>query len=280
MESRQIELIRGDESSSLSTRGLDKRAVAVHDHDGQIRIRHCLAAALDAESLHEFAGFANAGCIDDANGNAFEFDGFRDHVARGAGDVGHDGAILLNETIEEAALAYIGLSDDGEGETVVYEISVAEAPHQGVGPGDQWVEPPQNLRWRGDADVVFRKVDARFEQRDQFQQLRLDGREQSRYRTLGLLRRDPRLIERCRFDEVAYRFGARQIDASIEIRPQRELAGFGETRARAHSAIEAMPQDHRCSMAGNFDHIFGGVGFGCGEIRDDYVVYGLLAVMI
>ena len=40
----------------------------------------------------------------------------RHQVARGAGDLGDDGAVLLEQAVEQAALADIGTADDGQRE--------------------------------------------------------------------------------------------------------------------------------------------------------------------
>jgi photosystem II stability/assembly factor-like uncharacterized protein len=75
-----------------------------------------------------------------------------------------------------AALADIGLSHNCEGEAFAHEAAVAEATHQSPGLRDQRFHAPQNLRCWGDADVVLGEVDAGFEERDQFEKLRLDRR--------------------------------------------------------------------------------------------------------
>ena len=131
------------------------------------------------------------------------------------------------------------------------------------------IEAAQDLGGGRDADVVFGEIDAGFEQRDEFQQLRLDGREAARDRALRLLRGDARLVERGGFDQIADGFGLGEIDAAVEESAQREFARFGEARARAHGAVEAVPQDDGRAMAGDFDHVFGGVGTRRGEVGDD-----------
>ena len=122
------------------------------------------------------------------------------------------------------------------------------------------IETAQDLGGGRDADIVLGEIDAGFEQRDQFEQLRLDGREAARDRALRLLRGDARLVERGGLDEIADGFGLRQIDAAVQERAQREFARFGEARAGAHGAIETVAQDDGRAVAGDFDYVFGGVG--------------------
>jgi len=57
---------------------------------------------------------ANPGGVDQAKLNAFDIEDFFDGVARGAGDFADDGALLIEEGIEEGRLTSIGASgDDG-----------------------------------------------------------------------------------------------------------------------------------------------------------------------
>ncbi len=79
-------------------------------------IRHGLEAALDAERFDQPVALANAGRVDQLHGDAADGGNFGDHIARGAGDVGDDGAVLLEQAIEQAALADVGAADDGQRE--------------------------------------------------------------------------------------------------------------------------------------------------------------------
>ncbi len=90
----------------------------------------------------------------------------------------------------------------------------------------------------------------------------MSGRDAARDGAVDLLRGDARLIERGGIDQVANGFGLRQIDAAVQIRAQRELAGFGEARAGFEGALDGIPQHDGRAMAGDLDYVFGGVGAG------------------
>ena len=83
--------------------------------------------------------------------------------------------------------------------------------------------------------ALFGKVDRRLEPRDQVEQRGVDARDRAgRQRAVQLIERGPRLQRRHRIDEIGDRFGLRQIDAAVQIRAQRELAGLRQPRARRH----------------------------------------------
>ena len=127
-------------------------------------------------------------------------------------------------------------------------------------PSQDRAEAAQDFVRRGDADVVFGEIDAGFEQRDQFEQLLLERREAARDGAIHLLRGDARLVERGGVDQVADGLGLRQVDAAVEEGAQRELAGFGQARAGVERALHGVAQHDRRAVAGDLDHVFGGVG--------------------
>ncbi len=127
------------------------------------------------------------------------------------------------------------------------------------------LEAAQNFGGRGDADVVFGEVDAGFEQGDQFEQLLLQRGDAAGDGARGLLRGDAGLIERGGVDQVAHGFGLRQIDAAVQISAEGELAGFGEAGAGVERAVDGMAQNDGGAVAGDFDHVFGGVGAGAAK---------------
>ena len=60
------------------------------------------------------AGFAQAGGVDEFHGDAVEGDAFGDRFAGGAGGGGDDGAVALDEAVEEGGFAGVGAADDGQ----------------------------------------------------------------------------------------------------------------------------------------------------------------------
>ena len=114
------------------------------------------------------------------------------------------------------------------------------------------LQAAQDLLRRRDADVVFREIDAGFEQRDQFQQLLLDRTDAPRNRAFHLLRRDASLVQRGGFNQIADRFGLRQIDSSVEICPQRELARLGQPGAGRASPLESRIEEPRAIRGRRF----------------------------
>ena len=162
-----------------------RRLRGVHHHQRQVGIGHRLVAALDAQRFHQLRAFADAGGIEELHRNAADGGRFGDQVAGGAGDVGDDGAVLLQQAVEEAALADVRTADDGEREAV-------RAPGRRTG---SWRPGGRRRRRIGarrrrissarrDADVVLGEVDAGFEQRDQFEQLLLERRDAARDRAV------------------------------------------------------------------------------------------------
>ena len=70
---------------------------------------------------------------------------FGNHVARGAGNVGDDGAVLFQQAVEQAALADVGPADDGQRQAVAHQPAVSEARGQASMPAAIGLEPAQDL---------------------------------------------------------------------------------------------------------------------------------------
>ena len=81
---------------------------------------------------------------------------------------GHNGAIALHEPIEERALAHVGAANNGQRQAIVNDAAARE---RGLKRGErrrQLIDAPRDFGLRRHVHIVFGKIDAGFEQRDQF----------------------------------------------------------------------------------------------------------------
>ena len=69
----------------------------------------------------------HAGGIDQTQWNAADGDGLADQVARCARLGGDDGALALDEAVEQARLAYVGPAHDGQRQSFVHHLAEGEA---------------------------------------------------------------------------------------------------------------------------------------------------------
>ncbi len=127
----------------------------------------------------------------------------------------------------------------------------------------QLCDTPRDLLCRRHIHIVFAKVDAGFEQRNQFHERLLSRRHPMTQRATQLARRLPCLRECLRLDQIANRLGLREIDAPCQKCTLRELARVGKTRTQLECAAQQQLQNHRRSVRGNFDNIFRRVGIRC-----------------
>ena len=212
---------------------------------------------------------ANSGGVHQMHRNSTDGDGLGDQVARGAGRGGDDGALVLDQPVEQARLADVGTADDGERQAFVHDFAVGEAGEQLVERRVNVGDARQNLRVGNDGDIVFGEVDAGFHHRDQVDELLLDRLEPLRQRAFELPGRDLRLIERLRIDQVADGLGLGEIDAAVEEGAHGELAGLGEARSASQRHLHHVPQDDGRAVTGDLDYVVGGVRVRLGEIGDD-----------
>ena len=102
-------------------------SVGVDHHQHEIGVGHGLAGFLDPDALGFVQRLANAGGIDEMDGNAAERNRFGDEIAGGAGNGGDDGAVALDKSIEQAGFADVRAADDGQGQALVYDLAEGEA---------------------------------------------------------------------------------------------------------------------------------------------------------
>ena len=121
----EIEFVQHDEAGFFLLKdGLGDLAVHRGDACGEVDDEHAEVGAADGflgahggEDLHRvvaLAARAQAGGVDEGEVLALEGVGQIDRVAGGAGDFGNDGALVLEDGVDERGLAGVGLADDGE----------------------------------------------------------------------------------------------------------------------------------------------------------------------
>ena len=98
----------------------------VVDEKDDVGVGDGLACALDAEGLDAVVAVAEAGGVDEAEGDAVESQCLLDGVTRGARNIGDDGTVVAQQGVEKRRLAGIGTADDGHGDAPLEGIAHLE----------------------------------------------------------------------------------------------------------------------------------------------------------
>ena len=233
----EVAFVDGDEGAA-ALNGCEQRAFFVVERLGGVEddeddggVGEGLTGALDAELFDFFEGVAEAGGVDEFEGDAVEGDALGDEVAGGAGDGGDDCAIALDEAIEERAFAGVGAPDDGHGKSVMNDAAPSEGGFEGGERRDKRVDAAGDFVLRSDVDIVFAEVDAGFEKGDEFDEGLLDGSDAAAERASHLTGGLAGLGEGLGFDEVANGFGLGEVELAGEEGALGEFAGVGEASA-------------------------------------------------
>lgn len=279
MTDNKIAFVDGDECGAVFDGGEEaallvvERLRGIEDDEDECGIGECFAGATDANLLGFFQistrGFAEAGGVDELEWNTGERDVLSDQIAGGAGGRSDDGAVALNEAIEERALADIGATDDGEGEAVVDDAATGK---RGFERG-QWRSERANaggdFGLRRHVDVVFGEIDSGFKECDELDEGLLDGRDAATQRATHLAGGLAGLGECLRVDEVAHGFGLSKVEATGQEGALGELAGLGEARAEGDRAAQEQVENNGRGVCSDFYNVFRGVGVGRGEEGND-----------
>ena len=122
------------------------------------RAKTC-AGALDAGVFEEIIGGADAGGIDEADGDAAEVDDFLEGVAGGAGEMAYDGALVTEEAVEEAGFAGIGLAEDYGAKALAEDLALVGGAEEAGDFGADGIELGEQGGAGGGVDVFVRKID-------------------------------------------------------------------------------------------------------------------------
>ena len=105
--------------------------VCFFDMQNNKRVVVGTSAAFNAELFHGIFRLPKPGRVDQSEGDAVQCEHSFHGVAGGAGDVAHNGTVVVEQCIEECRLAHVGPSDDGDGDTLFQCIAEPERVKQG-----------------------------------------------------------------------------------------------------------------------------------------------------
>ena len=86
-------------------------AASVNDGENKLGLLHCAARARYAHALYLVVGIAYAGGVGKAQQHSAETQLLLDRVARRAGNIGHDGAVIAQNGVQKRAFSGVGPPD-------------------------------------------------------------------------------------------------------------------------------------------------------------------------
>src|SRR6266576_6231948 len=245
---------------------------SIQNNQHQVRIGQHLHRFADSDRLRLIERMTNAGRIYESDRNATDRNRLGNQIPRGPRSRRHNGPFALHQPVEQRRLPHVRPADNRQRQSLMHDFSVRKAGAELSERLPYGSDVLENLLVRYHRNIVFREVDSRFEQSDQLDQLLLDRLQSSRQRSVQLLRRHLRLIQRLRFDQVAHRLSLSQIDAPVKKRPHRELPRLSHLRTRLHTHLHNVPQHDGRPVRRNLDDIVGSVRVRFREEGNDNLV--------
>jgi len=210
----------------------------IEEVDDEVGLFHFVEAAFHTGAFDHIAGMlADAGGVDEAKEYAVYVEYFFDRVAGGAGYIAYDGAVFLQQGIEQGALAGIGFADDRYTHAIAYYIAQAEGVEQHAGVVVQLRDKLIKSLTVGKFHIFLREVELQlYEGREadhavaQGAQL---GRESAAHGMQG------RLL--CRFgiagNEVGYGLGLGQVHLAMQEGALGKLTGAGYAGSQGSAGL-------------------------------------------
>jgi hypothetical protein len=138
--------------------------LAIVDHRQQkVRALTFRTSTSNALGFHDVDGVAKAGGVDQGQLNAVDANDFAQDVARGSGNVRHDGPLTSGQSVQQGALAGIRRAHHHHVQSIHQALTACSVAMQirmqalGVG------EARRKLRRGQKIDLFFGKVDRRFD---------------------------------------------------------------------------------------------------------------------
>ena len=246
----------------------------------RVRALQLPAGAGNAGLLHRVIGFAQTGSIDHMQRYAVDGDQFAQGVARGTGDIGHDGPLLPGQRIQQAGLAHIRRTRQHDGQTFPQHRTAAC-------PLTKTIERLHDLGQFAAGtclfqklDILFRKVQRRFDEHAQIDQRLFQSMHVTR--ELAIQRTHGRTCRRRGggIDQVRHRLRLRQIDAVVQEGALGEFARSCRSCPQFKAAGEQRLQHGGTAVTVQFEHVFAGIGRRrlepqCNAVIDHGTVAGL-----
>ena len=206
--------------------------------------RAAAARAMPSSSTGSSAASSHAGRVDECHRNPVDVHRLGQQIARRPRHLGDDGAPGAGKALNRLDLPAFGRPAIT---TCSPFANQPPAPRRREQRRDVGGDRSRSTRGRGSASTkviaLVRKVQRRLEPRREIEQSLRRCRGSRRQRALELIERRARLQRRHRVDQIAHRLGLHQIEPTVQVGAQRELAGPGEPRAgvaspprRSHAA--------------------------------------------
>ena len=103
---------------------------SVENQQDQVSFRQGLAGAFNPYFFNNIIRLADAGCVNELEGNPLDIDIFLDDITGGPGNICHDGLVFSQEVVEEAGFADIWTANNGGGEALAQDFPPTGCPEQ------------------------------------------------------------------------------------------------------------------------------------------------------
>ena len=251
----------------------------VDDFEDEVGAFEFGLGALDADAFDVVEAFAEAGGIDEAEGDAVDLDDFFDGVASGAGGGADDGAFEAEEAVEEAAFADIGFANDDGAGAVAEDATLFGGIEQGAGAGEELVEAGLEGGAGVGGDVFFGEVDVGFDVGEDVDERRAEGFGFATDGTGELFVGGADSEGALGVDEVHDGLGLGEVHFAVEEGTLGEFAGFGRAGTGFEEGLEDALGDEEAAVALEFDGVFASVAGGVVEEDGDALVEGQVVVI-
>ena len=251
----------------------------VDDFEDEVGAFEFGLGALDADAFDVVEAFAEAGGVDEAEGDAVDLDDFFDGVAGGSGGGADDGAFEAEEAVEEAAFADVGFANDDGAGAVSEDAALFRGIEQGAGAGEELIEAGLEGGAGVGGDVFLGEVDVGFDVGEDVDKRGAEGFGFATDGTGELFVGGADGEGALGVDEVHDGLGLGEVHFAVKEGALGEFAGFGRAGTGLEEGFEDALGDEQAAVALELDGVFAGVAGGVVEEDGDALVEGQVVVV-
>ena len=238
----------------------------------ELGLLQALAAAADAFELDLVARLAQAGGVNEDDGQAANVGRLLNGVARRAGNRGDDGAVMAEELVEQARFAGVGPADDRGADAAAQDLSFVGRAQQFVHEGDAVVEPGDKLILRVGGDVFLGEVNVRLDVRQRLQHFVAQLVDALRELAGELFVGGAQGQFGARVDQVGHGLGLREVNAAVEEGAPGEFAGLSQPGAVRQHGVQDQLRRQNAAVAGDLDDVLARKGArGAHDREQDFI---------
>ncbi|MCG3146713.1 MAG: hypothetical protein PCFJNLEI_00147 [Verrucomicrobiae bacterium] len=212
------------------------------------------------DAFHNTATFSDTGCVSQADWNTPDVDVLVDCIARGTGSRSNNRAFFSQKEIHQARLTGVGTPDDGDGNSLPEDFAFLTRGTDFLEMLTDLANFTQKFVASGRSDVVFGKIELRFDMCQDRHKPGTDGFHLPGEMTFESVRRGKLGTVGFGGNQIHHSFGLGKVKPAVQKGTFGEFPGFSQPSTVFQAEVQDCSRHEHPAVTVEFDVVFRGVG--------------------